>query len=202
MRICTLGAYCYCFLGLALAQPDASNRLPSLHHNRNLKGSKKEKGSKKGSSFPSYDDSFLNDVNRYYYGLWEGIDPLDGTQMQRTIMPIASNNYTVVGRIEFSEICGSGTEAGMNITSPPNKTSNLIPARLLGVGQVDKEGSLNTKLSITCFGDNAPRISNISVKYEPIEENILWEIPVFRANAPILFFRVSQPVGRLYAERR
>lgn len=196
MRICNLGAYCYGLLGLALAQPNASNRLPRLQHNRNLKGSKK------GPSFPSYDDSILNDVNRYYYGLWEGIDPLDGTQMQRVFMPVASNNYTITGRIEYSEICGSGTEAGMNLTAPPNKTSNLIPARLLGVGQVDEEGLLNTKLSITCFGDNTPLISNISVAYEPIEENILREIPAFRANFSILFFRMSQPVGRLYEERR
>ena len=197
MRI-HLSAYCYCLLGLALAQPQAGNRLPRLLQNRNLKGSKK---SSKGKPFPSYDDSFLNDVNRYYYGLWEGIDPLDGTQMQRTIMPVASNNYTLTGRIEYSEICGSGTEAGTNITAPPNKTSNLIPARLLGVGHVDEEGTLNTKLGLTCFGDDKPRLSNISVKYEPIEENILVEIPAFRANAPIVFFRVSQPVGRLYEER-
>ena len=159
------------------------------------------KGSKKGPPFPSYDDSYLNDANRYYFGLWEGIDPLDGTNMQRTFIPIASNNYTVTGRIEWSEICGSGTEQGMNVTAPPNKTSILIPALIGGVGKVDKEGSLNMVVSLTCFGDDRPRVPTIRVEYEPIEKNILLERPAFRAQFPIYFFRVSQPVGKLYDER-
>lgn len=178
MRIYNPVAYCCCLLGLVFAQQHAVNHLPRRLHKRDLKGGK----------------------NRYFFGMWEGIDPLDGTNMQRIFIPIASNNYTVTGRIEYSEICGSGTEPGINITAPPNKTSNLIPALIGGFGKVDQEGSLNAKVSLTCFGEDKPRIPTISVEYEPIEENVLLERPSFRAQFPIYFFRTSQPVGRLYKE--
>ncbi|KAL7573174.1 hypothetical protein ACA910_018836 [Epithemia clementina (nom. ined.)] len=134
----------------------------------------------------------------YWVGLWEAIDPLDGAQHQRSF--IASEDeegsYTLFGRIEFSQICGSGLIG--NITEAPSVTANLIPALLTGSGSIDDGdggyGILDGELDIICFGkENKTNANPIEVTWEPLGMNLIKEIPKFRAADPLYFSKVSQP---------
>ena len=135
----------------------------------------------------------------FFIGLWEGIDPLDGSQIQRTFLPVfgadAKNNFTVTGRNEFSQLCGAGIMG--NITEAPPTTANIVPALITGFGSVDEDAKvLEFVGGITCFGDPEPRIDGIPARYVAITDDLLAEIPVFRQEAPIYLWRIT-PVGEL-----
>eukprot|EP00563_Minutocellus_polymorphus_P021416 CAMPEP_0197718830 /NCGR_PEP_ID=MMETSP1434-20131217/2825_1 /TAXON_ID=265543 /ORGANISM="Minutocellus polymorphus, Strain CCMP3303" /LENGTH=141 /DNA_ID=CAMNT_0043303517 /DNA_START=216 /DNA_END=638 /DNA_ORIENTATION=+ len=109
--------------------------------------------------------------------------------MRRSVVLTDDNNYTITGSIEFSQICG-GEIAG-NITAPPDVTEQMIPAVLNGYGQVDDEGNLVASLGITCFGEEAPRIASIPIEYQLDDGGVVKEIPAFRTDDPIYFFRIG-----------
>lgn len=102
-------------------------------------------------------------------------------------------DYEIFGRIEFSQICGGNTSG--NITGEPGVTDRIIPALLKGYGNLTNDGSVvSASLDITCFGEEEPRISAISVEYQLSDSGttpILKEVPVFRPNSPIYLFRIS-----------
>jgi hypothetical protein len=138
------------------------------------------------------------DPDTYYVGYWTGIDPLDGTDMNREFVPVMmqDNNFTFTGRIEYSEICGAGPPpldgAGGDIEEPPEPTELQIPARLNGFGSVDPTTNvMKVMASLTCFGSTEPRAPNIPVDYVPISKDIMMEVPAFRADFPIYMHRMS-----------
>jgi hypothetical protein len=146
-----------------------------------------------------------------FVGLWEGVDPLDGANMQRSFVPMIGSvdgyDYEIAGRIEQSQICG-GDISG-NITEEPDVTDKLIPAVLNGYGTIVNGTVVTASLAITCFGEEEPRIPDIPVEYKFYDYDdgadddvdggttstkntpILMEIPAFRADSPIYFFLVS-----------
>lgn len=130
-----------------------------------------------------------NNVAASFVGLWEGIDNLDGATMRRSFVLTSENNYTITGSIEFSQICG-GDISG-NITAPPDVTEQLIPAVLSGFGSIDDEGDMVASLGITCFGEEGPRIAAIPIVYQMTEGGVMKEVPAFREDDPIYFFRIG-----------
>ena len=130
-----------------------------------------------------------NNVAASFVGLWEGIDNLDGANMKRSFVLTGENNYTITGSIEFSQICGG--EIVGNITAPPDITEQLIPAVLNGFGSINAEGDMVASLGITCFGEEGPRIAAIPIVYQMTEGGIMKEVPAFRADDPIYFFRIG-----------
>ena len=130
-----------------------------------------------------------SNVAASFVGLWEGIDNVDGATMKRSFVLTGDNNYTISGSIEFSQICG-GDITG-NISSLPDITEQLIPAVLNGFGSINDQGNMVASLGITCFGEEGPRIAAIPIEYQMAEGGILKEVPAFRADDPIYFFRIG-----------
>ena len=134
------------------------------------------------------------DPNTWYIGYWTGIDPLDGTDMNREFVPVMGhdNNFTFTGRIEYSEICGAGAPNGQDLEEPPDPTELQIPARLNGFGAVDHDTNImKVSITLTCFGATEPKAANIPADYVPVSQDIMMEIPAFRADFPIYFHRIS-----------
>lgn len=139
----------------------------------------------------------LYDPSKFFVGLWEGVDPLDGSNIQRSVSPAdTAGSFAFTGRVEFSQICGGDTSELPG--GAPAVTSNQVPALLNAVGQLTEEGSLQIYANFTCFGDMGPRISGAPARYDPISPNMMLEVPSFRAQFPIVLHRMTQPFEGLF----
>ena len=152
----------------------------------------------------------------YFPGLWSGIDPLDGAEIVRSIVPTPgeSNNFTFVGRIEYAMLCaapltsdnggGGGAGDGPPPTEtvskkqqqlpegPPEISSQLIPGRLNGFGFVrEEDGVFQISGSLTCAGELSPRFRGVPAFYEYVTDNIMVEKPSFRLDDPIYLHRIG-----------
>lgn len=42
----------------------------------------------------------------YYVGLWSGLDPLDGAEVNRVFIPTSGNHdFALTGRLQYSQLC-------------------------------------------------------------------------------------------------
>ena len=132
----------------------------------------------------------------YYVGLWEGIDPDDGPNLQRSIIPIPGQprNFAIAGRVEYSQFCGQARAESLNVTALPNGTQALVPGLLTGSnGELDPiSGILKTVNNLLCFGDDEPLNSNpIPVEWIPFSKGILNERAAFRPDLPTPLHRTT-----------
>lgn len=134
------------------------------------------------------------DPDTWYVGLWTGIDPQDGTSMNREFVPVMGqeNNFTFTGRIEYSQICASPPPTDGDVQEPSIATDSKIPAQLNGFGQVDHDTNVMKVLeALTCLGALEPLARDVPVEYVPVSQDIMMEIPAFRADSPIYMHRMS-----------
>ena len=116
----------------------------------------------------------------YYVGSWMGTDPVDGAQLQRSIVPVG-NNGTILytARNEASGACGSSAENGQVI-------GLVNPIE----GKVDEDGTVTFSVNFTCYGDKKPKFSGVPVSLAPLSKNIIIETIAGYPN-PIYLHRVS-----------
>mmetsp|Transcript_28499 Transcript_28499/g.41976 ORF Transcript_28499/g.41976 Transcript_28499/m.41976 type:complete len:192 (-) Transcript_28499:178-753(-) len=146
---------------------------------------KSKKGASQGETLPY-------DPETFFVGFWEGIDPLDGANIQRTIIPSLDpdvGGYEFTGRIEYSQICGADVDE-IPEGEPPT-TSNIVPGLLNAIAELTDDGLLTIAADLTCFGDEEPRITGGPATYKPLSPNLMLEIPFFRADFPIVLHRMS-----------
>jgi hypothetical protein len=110
-----------------------------------------------------------------FVGYWMGIDPLDGGDSRRAITR-SGDRFPLVGRDTVFTLCDDTDRAIVT-------GDGVIVGSELHVDNV----------LITCFGNGA--ILELTVRYEPLDENILRETVTTRDGDPvdvILFHRVSE----------
>lgn len=140
------------------------------------------------------------DPSTWYIGFWQGVDPLDGAEIQREFLPVGGgmdgiNNFTITGRIEFSQLCGgrppNGGSGGAPPEGPPATTDKQVPAQINGYAQVNLTTNvLEAFPALTCFGDSTP-LARAPAAYVPYSQDIVMEVPAFRADFPIYLHRLS-----------
>ena len=101
----------------------------------------------------------------YYVGSWMGIDPLDGAQLQRSVVPVDEDGTILyTARNEASGACGSSVETGQVI-------GLVNPIE----GTVDDDGSVTFYVDFTCYGDSEPKFSGVPVSLSPLTDDIIVE---------------------------
>ncbi len=113
--------------------------------------------------------------NAYFVGLWEGVDPNDGS---RRMISISDNDgdgvFELVQYDTFWTLCG-----------------NDIRGIAQGSGTVNNTGNLEWAGTLTCFDDPMKQV-DFRVDYEPVEQSdILVERAVGLPLAPDILHRVS-----------
>ena len=117
----------------------------------------------------------------YYIGSWTGIDPLDGAQLQRSVVPAENGAILYTARNEASGACGSSPEKGQVI-------GLVNPIE----GTVDEDGSVTFFVDFTCYGDSEPKFSGVPVSLSPLSKDIIIE-QIAGYPLPIYLHRTSPP---------
>jgi hypothetical protein len=90
----------------------------------------------------------------YFIGLWQGIDPADGSEAQRSITLNRDGSFNIIGYETYFIGCEGGR--------------GLITA----TGVLEGGVIFSDDFTLTCFGDNPPGpFTDIEVKYIPDKLN-------------------------------
>jgi hypothetical protein len=115
-----------------------------------------------------------NEADRFFLGLWEGIDPLDGSTVLASFTNLDKDNTIEIAWTESLFTLCEG--AGGLIT---------------GTGPVDENGVLNADEMFTCF-DPDDTLEGKG-RYEPVKDDgiIIVTSPVNPELPPIILHRIS-----------
>jgi len=120
-------------------------------------------------------ESADQEENRFFIGLWEGVDPLDGSSFQVSISDIDRNGVIdTISRETFFTLCDG--ERGL----------------ATGTGTVGDDGILRTNAVLTCL-TTGKTISGEST-YEPVKKDEILVLSFPRTNPdlpPIILHQVS-----------
>jgi len=112
--------------------------------------------------------------NRFFIGLWEGVDPLDGSGVQVSISDIDRNGVIdIIGSETFFTVCDG--ERGV----------------FTGTGTVGDDGILRTNEVLTCL--TTGKLINFEGAYEPVkkDEILVLSFPTDPVSPPIILHQVS-----------
>lgn len=104
----------------------------------------------------------------YYVGLWEGVDPVDGAQLQRSIVPDPAMEGAIIyaGRNEASQSCGCTEDGCSQVIGLVNPISGTVDP---------SDGTYTVSVDFTCFGSDAPLFSGVPVSLAPVTKDIIAE---------------------------
>jgi len=115
-----------------------------------------------------------NEENQFFTGLWEGVDPLDGSGVQVSISDLdRDGEFDIIWRETFFTLC----DGGRGIVT--------------GTGTVGEDGILRTNEVFTCLPTGEP--SDGEAIYEPVkkDEILIVSSPTSPDLPPIILHQVS-----------
>lgn len=109
---------------------------------------------------------------KYYVGFWQGIDPVDGAELQRSFVPVlddsSAESTTLIysGRNEASQSCGCGPDGCETVVGLVNPVEGMVDT---------SDGTYTVSVNFTCFGSEEPLFQGVPITLEPLTKNILVE---------------------------
>ena len=129
--------------------------------------------------------SFLNNGSRfidlrssYFIGLWQGIDPVDGSEVLFSIFKNDDGTFSILGHESSFFVCDD-TDKGV----------------ITGKGQIEHGVLVTTEMRLQCLQEKNLEPIFYSVEYEPDKTN---QILIYKAiggdppSEPIILYRISK----------
>ena len=115
-----------------------------------------------------------NEADRFFLGLWEGVDPLDGSSVLASFTNLDKDN-----KIELA-----WTESFFTLCEGAN-------GLITGTGTVDEDGVLYTDEMFTCIGSE--EILEGNTRYEPVKDDgiIIVTVPANPELPAIILHKIS-----------
>lgn len=128
------------------------------------------------ASFLNYGSHFIDLRSSYFIGLWQGIDPVDGSEVLFSIFKNDDGTFSILGHESSFYTCAN-TDKGV----------------VTGTGQIVHGVLAITDMKLQCLQEEDLPPVFYSVEYEPDKTN---QILIYKAtdppSEPIILYRISK----------